>query len=78
MDPEDGQHAHWHVPGRCDNLALSFRAACEESPAYWALAATGYWFSYCTSCTASIRKVGAQDPDLAPLRVTTYVPPGEE
>ena len=76
MDPEAGPHAHWHVPGLCDHLTISFRAGCEEPPAYWLLAPTGYWFSYCMACTAASREIGAVHPDLAPLRITTYAPDG--
>lgn len=70
-NPEDGPFPWWHVPGWC-HAGTSTVPRHEPRPAeYWSLAPNGYWFAECAECCAVTRRVGAECPDLAPLRVTT-------
>jgi hypothetical protein len=72
-EPEDGPHAWWHVAGLCDNHRRHERNG-ERTPVaeYWVLHGNGYWFSECNACCTTTRSVGAESPDLMPVRITTH------
>jgi hypothetical protein len=36
------------------------------------LAPNGYWFAMCEQCCATERRIGTENPDLAPAAITTY------
>jgi len=75
-NPEDGPHAWWHEPGLCDNHSRHIRYGEPFPPAaYWVLGRNGYWFSECNACCIITRRIGAESPDLMPLRITTYARP---
>jgi hypothetical protein len=67
-----GPHPHWHVPGYCHQAGHP-QPRHEPQPArYWVLAPNGYWFAMCEQCCATERRIGAENPDLAPAAITTY------
>jgi hypothetical protein len=75
-DPGDGPFPWWHVPGQCHNSAPERRDTVkghhDQRPAvYWWLAPNGYWFAVCAECCARDRRIGAENPDLAAVRITT-------
>lgn len=68
--PDIGPYPHWHVPGWCHHSGTQFHHG--QRPAeYWSMAPNGYWFAECAECCAATRRIGAENPDLAPLRVCT-------
>lgn len=43
----------------------------QRAAEYWWLAPNGYWFAMCAECCAIDRQIAEEEPDLAPIRITS-------